>query len=117
MSAGYQPNWNVEVVGNSLPNSRGITLLTCDQKWNLCDEAPGLANGSAAFNGALNSVITIRRNWLGNGQGISVHGTTSDVVVERNLVHLGTGGFMKDAIQVEPAHTDHVLLLDNKHDA
>ena len=116
-SRGYQPNWNIEVVGNTLPNSRGITMLTCDQKWNVCDETPGLANGSAAFNGALNSVVTIRRNWMGSGQGISLHGTTSDAVVESNMVHAGNGGFMKDPVQVDVAHTDHVLLLNNRHDA
>ena len=53
---GYQPNWNIEVIGNRLPNSHGITMLTCDQKWNICDETAGLRTGSAAFNGALNSI-------------------------------------------------------------
>ena len=54
-------------MGNFLPNSHGITTLTCDQKWNICDETPGLANGTAAFNGALNSVVTICRNRMGSG--------------------------------------------------
>ena len=75
-------DWNVEVRDNRLPNSHGITLMTCDQKWNLCAETPGAANGTAAFNGALNSAVVVRRNWMGNGQGLSLHGTTSDVVAE-----------------------------------
>ena len=75
-------DWNVEVRDNRLPNSHGITLMTCDQKWNLCAETPGAANGTAAFNGALNSAVVVRRNWMGNGQGLSLHGTTSDCVVE-----------------------------------
>ena len=75
------------MLDNSLPNSHGITTLTCDQKWNLCDETPGAAAGPAAFNGALNSIVAIRGNWLGNGQGISLHGTTSDAVAADNFVH------------------------------
>ena len=114
---GYQPNWNIEVINNRLPNSHGITALTCDQKWNLCDESTGLSSGPAAFNGALNSVVAIRGNWLGNGQGISLHGTTSDVVVENNLVHNGDGSFLKDPINLDPQHNDHVLLVNNHHDA
>jgi hypothetical protein len=120
---GYQPNWNVEVLNNRLPHSHGITALTCDQQWDLCDESPGPANppgaynGSAAFNGALNSVIAIRGNWLGNGQGISLHGTTSDVVAENNFIHNADGSFLKDPINLQPEHNDHVLLVNNHHDA
>ena len=39
------------------------------------------------------------------------------VVVERNWVHLGMGSFLKDPIQVDPAHTDHVVVRGNTHDA
>jgi hypothetical protein len=54
---------------------------------------------------------------MGSGQGISIHGTTSDVVAENNFLHAGDGSFLKDPIHVDPQHNDHVLLVNNKHDA
>lgn len=87
------------------------------QVYNICDEGANPATGRRAFNGALNSVVTFRRNTLSLGQGIAVHGTTSDAVVEANFVHLGAGSFMKDPVQVDAAHTDHILLRANGHDA
>lgn len=114
---GYQPNWNIEVLNNRLPNSHGITALTCDQEWNICKEQPGAASGPAAFNGALNSAVVIRNNWMGDGQGISIHGTTSDAVIERNLVHNGDGSFMKAPISLESNHTDHLEIVNNKADS
>lgn len=114
---GYQPNWNVEVLGNQLPNSAGITTLSCDQKYNLCNEGANPNNGTVAYDGALNSAVAIRRNTLSNGQGIAIHGTTSDVVVEWNKVHIGTGSFMKDPVQVDAEHTDHVIVSNNYADA
>lgn len=92
---GYQPNWNVEVLGNVLPNSKGITTLSCDQKFNLCDEGVNPATGKVAFNGPLNSAIAIRGNMLAHGQGLTIHGTTSDTIAEWNFVHLGSGAFSK----------------------
>ena len=33
---GYQPNWQVEVRGNTAWHSQGITTLSCDEKYDLC---------------------------------------------------------------------------------
>jgi hypothetical protein len=114
---GYQPNWNIEVLNNQAVNSHGITTLTCDEKWNICGEKPGAVSGPAAYNGPLNSVVLLRNNWLANGQGISIHGTTSDVIVEWNTVHNGDGSFMKAPISLESNHTDHMTIINNKADA
>jgi hypothetical protein len=53
----------------------------------------------------------------GNGQGISLHGTTSDVAAENNFIHNADGSFLKDPINLQPEHNDHVLLVNNHHDA
>jgi hypothetical protein len=91
----------VEVVDNQLPRSRGLTSLSCDEKFNLCREGanPG------PYNGALNSALLLRRNTLSDGQGISLRGTTSDVVVEANSI--------KQPIEVANT-TDHVVLRANR---
>jgi len=102
---GYQPNWDIEVLRNTLPSSQGITALTCDQKWNLCNEGINPAAGETEFNGPLNSALVVRGNVLRDGQGIAIHGTTSDLVVEGNFLHAGTGAFMKDPVQVDTTHT------------
>ena len=100
-----------------LESSKGITSLTCDQSFNVCKEGANPATGPVRYDGPLNSAIVIRRNKLSHGQGVTLHGTTSDAVVEWNWVHLGTGTFMKAPVVVDPTHTDHLLIANNKQDA
>eukprot|EP00937_MAST-01D_sp_MAST-1D-sp2_P004876 g4876.t1 len=109
---GYQPNWRVEVLDNTLPRSRGLTTLSCDERFDLCHEGanPG------PYNGAMNSGVVLRRNTLSDGQGVALHGTSSDVVVERLFVHNAAGAFMKQPVDVGNT-TDHVLLRDIRADA
>eukprot|EP00040_Diaphanoeca_grandis_P013677 m.69145 g.69145 ORF g.69145 m.69145 type:complete len:795 (+) comp24056_c0_seq1:258-2642(+) len=102
---GYQPNWNIEVLGNKLPQSRGITALTCDQKYNVCGEG---ANTVGMFNGPLNQAIRISGNSLMDGEGISIHGTGEHVNIEYNNIHNAAGSFMKSPIQVNSTYTTHV---------
>ena len=103
----------MEVVGNTLPSSKGLTSLSCDEKFNLCREG---ANLEGVYNGPLNSAVVIRGNRLSGGQGVSLHGTTSDVVVEWNTIHNGAGGFMKNPIDIANT-TDHVFSRCNIGDA
>ena len=100
---GYQPNWRVEIVGNRLPNSHGLTVQTSTQG------APG--SDPWLFNGPLAQGIALRRNWV-NGSGIYVGSGSgagpSDVLVESNEVsRLGSRpGF-------EPIHLgNHSHLLE-----
>ena len=109
---GYQPNWRVEVADNVLPHSRGLTSLSCDERFDLCNE--GVNPGP--YNGAMNSAVVLRRNALSDGQGIALHGTTSDVLVERCFVHNAAGAFMKQPVDVANT-TDHVLVRDVRADA
>ena len=106
---GYQPNWQVEVRWNTAVRSAGITTLSCDERFNLCHEGP---NSGGLFNGAMNSAVVIRGNVMRDGQGITIKGTTSNVLCEFNDVQNGSGGFMKDPILVLNM-TDHVLQRGN----
>ena len=51
-----------------------------------------------------------------DGQGIALHGTLSDVLVERCLIHNAAGAFMKQPVDVANT-TDHVFLRDVQADA
>jgi hypothetical protein len=104
-SWGYEPNWNIEVLSNTLPNSKGLTALTCDEKYNICHEG---ANMNGLYNGALNTAIRISRNSLLDGMGITVHGTESSVTIEYNTVHNGAGGFLNAPVQVNYTYAQHV---------
>jgi hypothetical protein len=115
---GFQPNWQVEVLANRLPHSAGITSLSCDQSFNLCKEGANPNSGTpAGYDGPLNSAVVMRKNLLSDGQGISIHGTTSDVLVESNTIHNGAGGFIKNPVDVMAKTTSKVYLRNNMANA
>ena len=106
---GYQPNWQVELSDNTLPQSAGLRLVTCDQKWNICNEG---ANSAGLFNGALVQGVVVRNNSLSGGAGIVITGTSADVIVEGNRITTAAGT-TSPAIAVNSSHSQFVLLRAN----
>jgi hypothetical protein len=109
---GYQPNWRIELIGNTMPNSSGLTVQTGDQA--VPGDYPWL------YSGPLATGVVVRKNWV-DGHGIRVQWDAnatgapgpSEVVIELNSVSQ-TGGVPGMApIAIKENASTHILVRAN----
>lgn len=90
---GWQPNFQVEWLSNTITGGTGITLLTSDQP-TVGSGGGGVPIINASFTGPLNSRIVLRANSFQSGSGVelgtaSISGsaqTSGNVLVDSNIL-------------------------------